>query len=933
MKILFRSILIIFSFIFLACEQDPNSQNKTNPTAQLPDSVILRQADSLYHVAETITDLKKSDQALNLHERALAVRERFLTNDLRLVSSYYKVGMLYWNDNKFDVAEKYLEKARKIAEAIRPPVPITLDIYYYLTNCKVESKDFPTAASLSQHLLHFIEAYDPGNKTMIAKVYSQRGGIYYYSNQEMKGIENWLKAIPLIPSDNHELLGHLYFNISVAYGRLKQFEKSLAYINKSIQQDLIWAGPESKSIADRYLSKAFTLLDLHKMDSVPYFLHRTLLIRKKVFGEKNSYTWGAKYSLGEYFSRVGSYDSAIWYHHQSLVSLIRKFNNSDFFINPKPDPDEVNNNLVLGLVKKASSLKKLFDENPSKIESLDLALTTYLLADSVFASYRKNILHDDPVIQQMEGQVIPYSDMLDIILKLYPIKNSTGYLEKAFHVMESSRAIVLENALSRAAAFGSAGISDSLLQLENRFIRLRAGLLQRMSDPNLKQSIRDSLNEELLITNNHEVDLQEELKKTNPNYFLVRYETLPTINEVKKLLQEQNSVYLEYMWSDSSIYTLMISRDTTRIKSIPITTKFNKAISGFISEFSADPQGAIGKDRYINFCSNSSALYSYLLKDLLEVVNPSAHLIISADGRLSTIPFEALITHPPEGDEVNYHLPYFVLEHPISYAYSGGVLLKQSAHPRKGKKLLAFGYAGASPSRASRSGLSNLPGTEKEILAIKEVMKNHVNQYELEGEASESFFKQQVADFDIVHLAVHGEGDTLNALNSRLIFRSEKDSVEDGSLYAHELYDLNLNKLDLAVLSACESGVGKLQTGEGVMSIARGFAYAGCPSLVISLWKIDDRTSAQVMKGFYNYLSIGEPLDISLAKAKADYINNASEFNAHPFYWAAFLQVGNVSKLDIKKPNVWSWVLGLAIGGTSIFFLINWWRGSYHRRI
>ena len=480
--------------------------------------------------------------------------------------------------------------------------------------------------------------------------------------------------------------------------------------------------------------------------------------------------------------------------------------------------------------------------------------------------------------------------------------------------MESSRSIVLQNALSRAIGLGSTGISDSLLRKENNLTRLRVELLQRMNDQNLQQLVRDSLNEKLLLNDNQKVDLQEELKRANPNYFATRYETLPTVRELRKLLTERNSVYLEYMWSDQAIYELMISPDTVRLKSIPETNKFSKAFSGFIDEFHRDPEGAFGKDRYKNFCSNSSVIYNFLLKDLLNGIDPGAHLIISADGSLATFPFDALITHIPEGDEVNYHLPYLLLEHPISYAYSAGVLLRQSAHEREGKKLLAFGYAGTGSSRQNRSGLVNLPGTEKEILAIKEVMKNHVNKYELRGEASESFFKQQAHDFDIVHLAVHGEGDTLNALNSRLIFRTEQDSVEDGSLYAHELYDLNLSKLDLVVLSACESGVGKQQTGEGVMSIARGFAYAGCPSLVISLWKIDDRTSAQVMKGFYNYLSNGNQLDASLAKAKADYIKGASEFNSHPFYWAAFLQVGDVRELDIKKPNWWGWVFGVMVG-------------------
>ena len=932
LKLLFRFFLIIFSLSFIACKKDTATQNQIKLTPPLPDSVLLHQADSLYDLAEKITDLKKSDVALELHLKALAIREKLLSKDLRLVSSYYKVGMLYWNDNKFDIADQYLEKARKFAEEIDVPLGIIHHIYMNLATCKKEAKDFPTALSILQRLLYLIQKRDPKNQIMIADAYDGLAVIYHYQNHQGKAIENWLKAIVLIPKENHEQLSHLYFNISVGYSRLKQFEKSLIYLNKSIREDLVWAGPESKSIADRYLRKAFALLDFQKMDSITYFLHKTLQIRRKIFGEKNSYTYGAKLGLGMFHFKINQYDSAAYYYHGSLISLVKNFNNRDLSSNPKPDQTEQNTDLINGLVYKAQAVTKLFEKDTTHIDLLDLALQTYLLADTVFAGYRKSILHDDPVLQQMEVQSTLYPEMLKLTSKLFKQKKSVGYFEKAFYAMESSRSIVLQNALNRAVAFGSPGISDSLLKKENSFIRVRAELLQKMNDPNLRQSFRDSLNEDLRLTNNREVDLQGELKKVNPNYFSVRYATLPTIQEVRKLLAKKNSVYLEYMWGDSMIYVLMIRPDTIKMNSIPVTVKFHKAFNGFIKEFHADPEGAIGLDQYKNFCKNSSALYDHLLKGLLEEIEPNAHLIISADGPLATIPFDALITHNPEGNEVNYHLPYLVLEHAISYAYSAGVLLKQSARAREGKKLLAFGYAGGGPARATRSGLTNLPGTEMEVLAIKDVMKNHVNQYKLQGEASESFFKQKVSDFDIVHLAVHGEGDTLNSLNSRLIFRSEKDTLDDGSLYAHELYDLNLEKLDLAVLSACESGVGKQQNGEGVMSIARGFAYAGCPSLIISLWKINDRTSAQVMKGFYNYLSNGEALDESLARAKADYIRGAGEFNSHPFYWAAFLQVGDARELDMKKPNGWRWVLGLVVGGAVIFFFFSWWRDSSHGR-
>jgi|GEM_PF-6224516 CHAT domain-containing protein len=923
MKILFRFFLIIFSLSFFACKQDTAAHNQTKLTPKLPDSILLHQADSIYDLAEKITDLKKSDSALSLHQRVLAIREKLLTNDIHLVNSYYKVGMLYFIDNKYDVADKYLENARRIAEDTNAPFSTVYDIYINLASCKIEAKDFSTAISIVDRLLRLLKEQDDESKDKIANAYVKLANIYHYQNQEKMAIEIWLQATKLIPGD-HPFLGRIYYSLSVAHAALKQPKLSLFYINRSIDQDLIWAGPESKSIADKYLHKAFALLEL-QMDSVTYYLHRTLRIRKNIFGEKHSYTYGVKRALGDFYYRIHRYDSAVYYHHESLISLIRKFNNHNFFSSPGPEQDEINPDLTQSLVRKAEAVERLSENDPLKRQLLNLSLNTFLLADSVFASYRRNILHDDPLLRQMQGKMIPYPEMVSITSKLLKQKKSIDYFERAFHVMESSRAIVLQNALNRAIAFGSVGIPDTILNKEKGFSRIRAELLQKMNDPTLLQSLRDSLYEELLLANNREIDLQNELKKVNQNYFSVRYDNLPTINELRKFLAEQNSVYLEYMWSDSTIYALMIFKDTIRLNSIPVNEKFRKVFNGYTNEFRGDPEGAIGLDRYKKFCSNASLLYDYLAKGLLDDIDPKSHLIISVDGPLATIPFDALITRDPGGNEVNYDLPYLVLKRPISYAYSAGVLLNQLTHSREGKKLLAFGYAGGGPARATRSGLTNLPGTEKEILAIKDVMQNHVNQYKLQGEASESFFKKQVPDFDIVHLAVHGEGDTLNALNSRLIFRSETDTVEDGSLYAHELYDLNLSKLDLAVLSACESGVGKQQPGEGLMSIARGFAYAGCPSLVISLWKINDRTSAQVMKSFYKYLSDGEPLDVSLANAKTDYIKGAGEFNSHPFYWAAFLQVGDVRALDVKKPNWWGWVL-VGLGAAFLFILVKRWR-------
>ncbi len=161
-------------------------------------------------------------------------------------------------------------------------------------------------------------------------------------------------------------------------------------------------------------------------------------------------------------------------------------------------------------------------------------------------------------------------------------------------------------------------------------------------------------------------------------------------------------------------------------------------------------------------------------------------------------------------------------------------------------------------------------------------------------DATEHQFKAEARHYDVIHLAVHGLADTLHPNNSRLVFRSEDDSIDDGHLYSYELYDLQL-QADLAVLSACESGTGKLQQGEGVYSLARGFTYAGCPTVVMSLWKVDDAQTSALIPTFYRELYTGNSVDQALRLAKVRYRERCSSFYAHPAFWSAFVVGGTTT--------------------------------------
>jgi CHAT domain-containing protein len=169
----------------------------------------------------------------------------------------------------------------------------------------------------------------------------------------------------------------------------------------------------------------------------------------------------------------------------------------------------------------------------------------------------------------------------------------------------------------------------------------------------------------------------------------------------------------------------------------------------------------------------------------------------------------------------------------------------------------------------------------------------------LKNEATEANFKKYASDYGILHFAMHAIINDEDPLASKLIFTLNGDSLEDGFLNTYEIYNLNLNA-DLAVLSACKTGVGKLSKGEGIMSLARGFLYAGVPGIVMTLWEVEDISSAIIMTDFYRNLKDGMAKDNALRESKLKYLNSADQLQSHPYFWAAFVQIGDNSPVYTK---------------------------------
>jgi len=260
----------------------------------------------------------------------------------------------------------------------------------------------------------------------------------------------------------------------------------------------------------------------------------------------------------------------------------------------------------------------------------------------------------------------------------------------------------------------------------------------------------------------------------------------------------------------------------------------------------------------------------------------------------------------------------FLLEdYQISYVPSASVLNSQlkKEYVYTPYDLLALGnpdYSGLDvkdtlslSSPAYIRGLKNLqplPHAQTEVIQISKILstlksKIFVNEY-----ASEENFKAFAKNSRILHLATHFMTNDREPLYSKIALANDSTSKEDGFLQPFEIFNMQLNA-DLVVLSACNTALGEISKGEGIIGVTRAFQYAGIPSLLVSQWNVDDKATSIIMTSFYTYLKEGFSKNKALQQAKLDYLKSAKGKFNNPFYWAPFILIGNPEAIEFERQS------------------------------
>jgi CHAT domain-containing protein len=536
-----------------------------------------------------------------------------------------------------------------------------------------------------------------------------------------------------------------------------------------------------------------------------------------------------------------------------------------------------------------------------------------------------------------------YDNAIKASYAAYLIEPGDSLAGLALYFMEKSKNQVLLDAIKANYAQKSGKIPESLVVRENQFKNKKVELQNTLYRLRYNNADLDEINKfqyEYAKNQNDYSDFLNELEKNYPDYYNLRYrDKVPSIDQVRRVIK--NSRLIEYMAGDDYLAMISLSKNKSAFKLVRNDSVFKLNLKGLLMELSGkDMDGNKMDPRTFNrFVQHAGFLYSLLLKPMLDNFNHNDHLIIIPDGLLCFLPFEVLITDIPAILSVaNYRDLNYVLEkYTIRYEFSSELLFRNKSLNRKsGSGSLYLGFAPGYEQKdelrkvhvlGSRiSGyLTPLRFSSKEIEEASSIFKGKSYFGE---DANAVSFKENVPFSKIVHFAGHTIiNDSIPELSG--IFFSDvtsdngkEDGTGDEVIYVNEILNLNIGA-NLVILSACETGIGKLVQGEGLMSIGRAFKYAGCPNLIISLWKINDRSASEIINRFNRNLKKGLPKDIALRNAKIDYLNsNTSYSHAHPFYWSAFILIGDNEPLFHKNRAIYlASVLFLII--LALFFWIR----------
>lgn len=612
-------------------------------------------------------------------------------------------------------------------------------------------------------------------------------------------------------------------------------------------------------------------------------------------------------NLGEISQLAGDLQQAsIWYDRADKLignSLSKSTNAADSlqYVFYKPQ-------LVLSQSKLSYTQTKTRDAEFLKTELDKLKEVTQLLALRKTTVFKKEDVNN---LLQQYGDIAEFAKKL--ALESYQLTKDETELNLLIELHESAIYNRIRTRLNLKNDIAFARVPDSVKSVEKTLKNKISSLLANQASVN-----------DFLDADQQWKAFLNALKENYPDYYQLRYGKIKAdLSNLKQAIPAETSV-VRYIFIEDRLVAVVITADATQLVDLGVNNW--SGLIGSYDQFYSD---------FMEFSKYATALYDLLWKPLADKIETDK-LIVIPDRELFNLNFE-ILTPKQIARYEDMGTESLLAKHTISYNYSLLLINQIEDKAAFDRDFVGFapGFSDSMKQKYLDASIDSLDRDEAYLRllpqpAISELTKNYAREFSgevyLNTKASKRAFKTSADGHKIIQIGTHAQSDNVSPILSRLIF-AKTSAAQDNSLYTYEIYNLDL-KSQLAILTACETGKPRYQAGEGMISLAHAFNYAGSNAILTSLWKIDETATTQIMQGFYENLSTGQPKDLALKMAKLDYLTSAPQRATSPDYWAGLVLLGDTGAIDLTtSSSKWLWFLAVTIlvliFGMALYFRKN----------
>lgn len=861
-----------------------------NSGCQPPDAVST--AAYYEYWATHYGELRQMDTCLYFFQKAATIRNQYAAQDsLQTYIGWRNLGNYYREQGNYDKALQLYQQALEIIN--RHGNDFQRSKIFHLLSILYDYKgEHTTAFTYGQQALDLVKDLEnmPG---LYVELTGQLGTLY--RSKDYRQAQGYFeKALKYADTHPDAVTKTEYYSLMAnrvsAYNAEKDYTSAIRCA-RTIINDL-------KPIAGRTIGAPYIVFSAYDVLANAYYLQEdythALAIYDTLFQFAAPY-FGAdhplltqpynNYALAE--DGLGNSEKAIRLYNQCLESLHATDN----------DPFERWENAYIAsfvLWNKAASYENWYlrEGKNEHLLSAKKYYNRYIeFVDFLRSSYRQEAARQDLSAENR----IAYQKGLEMEMRTNPNP------AVCFQYMEKSRALKLLDAVRRNRP-PEAGITSEIAEKEKILIQkvaeAEAKWLELRSNPvKSDENALQKAQKDIFLAQNVFSSFQKQLQREYPAYFNARYRsTVSTLEETQEQLKVQQTALLEYFIGDTILFIFAANGTQSKVVKVQKDSAFIGLLKRYFEGLTAyyiNPRQyetqyeALGRQ----YAETAYTLYQYLVAPVADILTHK-RLVIVPDELTASIPFEALLTKPYSNTtETDFSkLPYWIHQKDISYSPSFTLRSELEKLPVNAQKTL-YGIA-PTFSRRFSTGKTNeylgpLPYNKQELLQIAPLFSPTIDTGK---QVSKARFLKNCHTPATIHISSHT---LINASETCICLAplpSEKLCID-------EVYTLRINA-DLVVLSACETGTGQFQAGEGVVSLAHAFTYAGAKSMTASLWKVHDASTTQLMRLYYEQLAKkGVNKDIALSAAKRTFINGGDKESAHPFFWAAFITLGQMYAL------------------------------------